>query len=99
MPASKGTKARTTAVKRPRNTLVTPCLRINCALRSISQGKRLSGQPLSICRRHLRGNDPDFGELRLGERDCHCDCPPNADHAGVLRPFSACWARKLLPCT
>ncbi len=38
MPPSKGTKARTTAVKRARNTLVTPYLRINCALRSISQG-------------------------------------------------------------
>ena len=46
--------------------------------------------------RHLRGNDPDFGELRLGERDCRCDCPPNAGHAGVLRPFSACWAADLV---
>src|SRR5207237_10124853 len=50
-PATKGTQARTTAVKRARNTLATPYLRINCALRSISQGKRLSGQPRSICRR------------------------------------------------
>jgi hypothetical protein len=36
MPASKGTKARTTAVKRATNTLVIPYLRINSALRSIS---------------------------------------------------------------
>ena len=53
------------------------------------------GQALQILRaevaRHLRGNRPHLVELRRGERDWHCDCPPNVRHAGVLRPFSACW--------
>jgi hypothetical protein len=45
MPATNGTKARTTAVKRARKTLATPYLLINASLRSMSRGCRFSGQP------------------------------------------------------
>ena len=44
MPATNGTKARTTAVKRARNTLVTPYLLINASLRPMNCGYRFSGQ-------------------------------------------------------
>ncbi len=44
MPASNGTKARTTAVKRARNTLATPYLSINALLRLMKRGYRFSGQ-------------------------------------------------------
>src|ERR1700730_15431443 len=48
MPATNGTKARTTAVKRARNTLVTPYLLINASLRPMNCGYRFSGQPRRI---------------------------------------------------
>src|SRR6476620_10119559 len=50
MPATNGTKARTTAVKRARNTLATPYLLINASLRSMNRGYRFSGQPTRISR-------------------------------------------------
>src|SRR6476620_1208571 len=50
MPATNGTKARTTAVKRARNTLATPYLLINASLRSMNRGYRFSGQPRRISR-------------------------------------------------
>src|SRR6266436_6117836 len=50
MPATNGTKARTTAVKRARNTLATPYLLINASLRSMNRGYRSSGQPRRISR-------------------------------------------------
>src|SRR6185503_12470665 len=50
MPATNGTKARTTAVKRARKTLATPYLLINASLRSMNCGYRFSGQPRRISR-------------------------------------------------
>src|SRR5215831_13726550 len=82
MPASKGTKARTTAVKRARNTLTTPYMRIRCALRSISPGKRLSGQPLSICRRYRCPSQKEKPSPTIAPATAAMSNPPGGNTGG-----------------